>query len=443
MRTNSSPPIYIQIERMLTSGVEPNYTSLFGPQAQAKIAALTLLTRQKLLDIHHAVIPSRDMHDARQDLANYVKILFHVKAADALGVFYDIAVKYLQLGATGMWANVRSRSLLLMAALTANDRRVLFFVHERPEALQLIEQLTDANRPEFATPAKKLLSAYRVFQQSPRVHDTAPDPPPYMLLYRQYERELTEDDAIGVSSWLTARDRIEQVVMSGDFPGMLQWITEGSPAALRETLRFARSLLSPNQYIDLLERALYHDGMTGERRKHIVLELGSLDRKASVPDGEVMLNRILARVAINADENSLDVATSAVQALVSVNANKFLLEIVEEAPCIPVAQMAIEAIRELRHLHQLKDIVEKRPELRPALQTAQRYIAELQELVSAASESLNDEITMLYLRQLQERHAVQELRDLARRGNRTGELALSVLKEIDPPSAVDYYGGKR
>ncbi len=55
------------IERMLKSGVEPNYASLFGPQAQAKIAALTLLTRQKLLDIHHAVIPSRDMLDARKD----------------------------------------------------------------------------------------------------------------------------------------------------------------------------------------------------------------------------------------------------------------------------------------------------------------------------------------------------------------------------------------
>ncbi len=63
------------------------------------------------------------------------------------------------MGATGMWANVRSRSLLLMAALTAYDRSVLFFVHERPEALQLLEQLASASSPELATPAKKLLSA--------------------------------------------------------------------------------------------------------------------------------------------------------------------------------------------------------------------------------------------------------------------------------------------
>ncbi len=263
-----------------------------------------------------------------------------------------------------------------------------------------------------------------------------------MLLYQQYERELAEDDAVGISSWLTARDRIEQVVMAGDFPSMLQWITEGSPAALRETLRFARALLSPTQYIDLLERVLIMRIWPGSAGSISCWNWAASTARPTCRTAMPTLNRILARAAISADENALDVAKAAVQGLASVNANKALLEIVEEAPCLPVAEMAIEALRELRHVHQIKDIVEKRPELRPALQAAQRYITELQELVSAASESLNDEITLLYLRQLQERHAVQEFRDLARRSNHTGELALSVLKEIDP-SAGDYYRGKR
>ena len=247
------------IERLQKSGIEPSYAALFGPQAQSNIAALTLLTRQKLLDIHHGAIPSRDLQDARQDLANYVKILFHLKATDALGVFYDLAVKYMRMGASGMWPNVRTRSLVLMGALTGSDRSVLIFVHQRPEALAASgKTLTGAHNPELATPAKKLLSAYRVFQQSPRVHDQLLPPPQYLLLYQQYARELAEDDAIGISTWLTAKDRIEQVVMAGDFPSMLQWITEGSAdalagntplrtlvSALADTVyRFARSLRS-------------------------------------------------------------------------------------------------------------------------------------------------------------------------------------------------------
>ena len=80
--------------------------------------------------------------------------------------------------------------------------------------------------------------------------------------------------------------------------------------------------------------------MSGKRKRHIVLELGSLNRKANHAEGDPALNRILAHVAVTADENTLDVAKAALQALSSVNANKALLDIIAEAPYLPVAELA-------------------------------------------------------------------------------------------------------
>lgn len=432
-----SPDLYV-IERLHSAGMQPDYQAILGAQLQTKIAALILLTRQKLLDLQHYAEESREAEEARRDISTYVRVIYHLKAVEAQVILYDIAAHYGMDTTTGLWANVRSRCLYLLALRPECYPTVFLFLAKRPAAQQRLCELTQAGYQEIARPCKQLLAEFEKYRTNPGVKNQFPTPP-YVLLYRQYERELPDDQAVGVSLRLTVRDRIEQAVVAGDIPTLMEWITDGAIATLRETLRFSQSSMSRHQYVDLLERALHLDNLTAERKTVIVRELGSLNRQSTSTDGDSTLNRILAHAAMLPEQGNLEVAKSAVRELGSVGANKQLMAIMEHAPVLAVAEEAIGVMKERRQLALAKESIAKRPELLPAYRAALQYVQSLRNLVELIASCLSDDTMQVYLDRLKAEKAIVELQELAKRHNRAGEVAIAALCEINPSLAVHYY----
>lgn len=423
------------IERMLQVGDTPDYLAIFGAHLPSKIAALILLTRQKLLDIHHAELPSRELRDARNDLANYVQILYHLQVVEAFVIVHQLAQQYGGESMDGLWGNVARRSLLLLAMLPKYDARTLLFLQQQPLACRQLQIMAQSHTADVAAPARRLLNA---FNDNDKIMESAAEPT-YIRLYRQYESDLAADNAIGISSWLTAKERIERAVLEGDVPGVILWICEGSTAAMRETLRFAASIMSPAQYVDLLQRCLLHEKIIAERQIIVVLELGARNRQSGKPDGDATINRILTQLAMDCTIDKLTTSEAAIRSLASVQALQYLMALLEHAKEIAVAEQAIIAMRDLRHLPMVSEFVFRRPQLSAKYHEAQIYLHNLQDLKEAAAESLSSETSLVYLTQLKELLAVAELQELAKRNIPVAEMAQQMLSEIDPSLAVNYY----
>ena len=429
------------IERLLQVGEMPDYSALFGPHLHSKIAALILLTRQKLLDIHHAELATREMYEARNDLANYVQILYHLQAVEAFFVIHELSLQYGGEAMDGLWGNVARRSLLLLAMLPNYDSRIMNFLQQQPLACKQLQLMANSRSGDVSAPAHRLLNAFAKLIEQGEIIDSA-EQPSFIRLYQQYVNDLAGDSAVGVSSWLSAKERIERAVQEGDMPGVLLWICEGSSRAMRETLRFAASIMSHGQYVDLLQHCLYHEKITAERQLTVVLELGALNRQAAQTAGDVTINRILTQLAMHCKLDQITIADAAIRSLASVQALQNLMVLLEHAEEIAVAEQAIIAMRDLRHLPMVKEFVTRRPQLTAAYQAAQRYLQKLQELKEAAEESLSTDTALVYLTQLKELLAVAELRELAKRNTPIAELALQILSEIDPSLALNYYSEK-
>lgn len=426
-----SPDLYV-IERLKKAGMDPDYVALFGPQIHEKLAALIFLTKYKLLDIEHSSLQSRDIDDARHDLSGYVEILFRVQAVDALGIFFDYAASQRDSHVAWLWHNVCSRCLYLMALLSECRGKVLAFLSDRPVARRMIEELILSTRPEVANALRALVEEYNRVQPTQPPQLMSEEPAPYVLLYRQFEKDMPMDeDAVGISSLLTAQDRIQQAANAGDLQTVLKWIVEGSPAASRSAFRYAMSLLPPDRYVSLLEMALKYEGMDPVRLVAAVLELGAANRTTQVQGGAPKMNRALKEVALSTNEEQVGVAMVAVHEMGTVQAVADLTEVMEKAPLLQPAQEAVHVLRDLRRLPNVTNIGNRRPELVPSLQAARQQLLELQSLMEAAVSCPSDELTMVYLERLKLLKAIPELQQLCLRDKRLGELAQQVLHELN------------
>jgi len=437
-----SPDLYV-IERLKQSNMEPDYLNLFGSQIQEKMAALIFLAKHKLLDIEQSTLYSRDVNDAKRDLSSYVEILFRLEAVDALGIFFDFAQAQRDSRVPALWRNVSSRCLYLMSLLPQDCwPQVAAFLENRPEAQRLMEELKGSQNPQIAEPLQNLANMYQQTAGSRQsvntpgqMMNTMPQPL-YITIAQRYEAATPvsaarDEAARGVSSLLSAQDRISQAAAAGDIPSLVDWISNGSHAAMNAAFRCALSVMSNNQYINMLEQAIEHGDLEPVRMAAVVLELGNLNRSTSPQGGVPTINRLLLKLAMTEDEELSGVAKVAIHELGAVKAQNDILTVAEKAPLLAVAEEVVTVIRANRQLTMLESLLNQRPELIPAYRTARAELVELQDLTESAWACQTEDLAMIYLDQLKARKAMPELKQLTMAPNFVSELARQILTELE------------
>lgn len=430
-----SPDFYV-IERLKQANMEPDYFSLFGEQIHEKLAALIFLTKHKLLDIEQSTLSSRDVGDARRDLSMYVEILFRVQAVEALGIFYDFAAAQRDSRVPWLWHNVCARCLYLMALLTDCLAKVAAFLDDRPNARRQMQELISSTKPDVATPLQQLETEYsQLIKGASTIHQPSSPAPLYVALVQQYESRATtsverDTAARGVSSLLTAQDRIQQAASAGDTTSLADWISHGSPAAMHTAFRCALAAMPVTQYIAMLEQTLEHGGLEPVRMTSVVLELGSVNRTAHPQGGMPTVNRLLQRIALSTKDEFNGVAKVAVHELGEVKALLDLQVVLEKAPLLAVAEEVMQVMRDLRHLPMVESLLNQRPELIPAFRSARRELLELQQLVESAWACQSEEMAMIYLDQLKAMKAIPELKQLAMGSDLVSDMAQQMVVEL-------------
>lgn len=423
-----SPDLYV-IERLKDAGVEPDHRRLFGKQLPEKTAALIFLTKQKLLDIEQCQRDSRDIEDARKDLISYVETLFHLEAVDAFGIFYDFASTRQDSPTPKLWENVHDRSLYLMACLPQSRPKVLSFLKGRPHALRRLVALLESMRKDISEMLRLLVAEYQKLEASGApLPDEAPMP--YVTLYREYEHRASGQSASGLSSLLTAQDRIRQALAAGDNPLLASWIAEGSPAAMRTAFDQVTMVLSAARYVDLMGMILSHEGLDPVRAAVVAMELGRVDRASNETGGAAEVNKLLREMTLTDNEDMTGAARVAVQQLASVGAYIDLRDVVTRAPWDAVAEEALLALKQLRRLPSLESIQRERPTLAPAVQAARQELQELQSLVESARACPSEELAQVYVDRLKALEAEHELLQLAMKETGVSEIAQRALREL-------------
>ncbi len=436
-----SPDLYV-IERLKQSHVEPDYENLFGDQFQQKLAALIFLTKHKLLDIEQSALESRDITDARRDLSNFVEIIFRMKIVDALKIFYDFAEAQHESRVPWLWHNVCSRCLYLMSLLTDCRASVVDFLKDRPEACNLMDDLQRSTKPEISSSLGALAQDYQLALRSVEgpAQQALPAPMPlFVSLVQQYEAQAPasmgrDSAARGVSSLLSAQDRISEAAAAGDTSSLVDWISHGSPAAMHTVFRTALSAMTTTQYISLLKQSITQGRLDQVRMTAVALELGSINRSTHPQGGDPAVNQLLLQLSLLDDAAYNGVAKVAVHEFGSVHALNILHTVMEKTPLLEVAEEVVVVMRELRHLPMVETLLKQRPELAPAFRTARQELLELQELVDAVSSCQSKEMALIYLDQLKKHKAVPELKQLMMAQNFVHEIAQSALDEIQADS---------
>jgi|GEM_PF-1882594 len=424
-----SPGLYV-IEQLKQAGMEPDYAGLFKKQYNEKVAALVFLTKHKLLDIEQCAVQSRDTDDARRDLSTYVEVLFRLQAVDALKIFYDFAASRGDSNVPWLWRNVVSRCLYLMAIMVEARQQVIAFLEERSDARRMIDMLLQTTTREISDILRALIQDYNRTLQSP--HHTPPRnmPEPYVNLAEQYEREAPAGARTGFSSLLTAQDRIQQAASEGDIASLVNWISQGSPAAMQSAFRQAMSVLSTPQYLALLENILRQPNLDPRRMTLAVMELGAVNRASNTPGGLPAVNKILAGLALGVEQEINAVGCLAVRELAEVKAMQELQRVLESIQDMEVAHQLIDLLADMRRLPLAETVVAQRPQLEPALRAARRRYVELQELVDSACACPSEELAAIYLEQLKDRRAVTELEQISQLENHASRIAREFLNEL-------------
>lgn len=436
-----SPDLYI-IERLKGSGLLPDYANLFGAQVNEKLAALVFLAKQKLLDIEHSTLESRDIADAKRDLAQYVEILFHLQAIDALAIFYDFAAAQRDSRVPRLWRNVCAHCLHLMSLIEAYHNKIAAFLDDRPAARRMLDELTQSTTQQVAGNLQRLATRYQEMQYTGTLADAnAREQAPYIAILQQYEQALPaqgsgEMSGSGLSSLLTAQDRIVQAVNERDVPAVAQWITEGSPAATRTALRTALTVMPTDEYINMME-GLITQPMDAVRLAAIVLELGELSRHLQANGGHPRINQILCELALTNASERLGVARLAVKELSSVNAHAALMRIMAQAPFTEVAIQCVQALKELRHLMMAEAIVRERTELLPVFQEARHEVMHLQSLLDSACACPSPDMAEMYLQQLLRLRAIPELNQICMQNTEISEIARQLLAKARMNGTLD------
>ncbi|HEY3416839.1 MAG TPA: hypothetical protein VGM23_08150 [Armatimonadota bacterium] len=398
----------------------------FGAQLHDKVAALTFITRHKLIDIALAP-PSLEITQARRDLTGSVDILFRAGAAEALGVLIDFAGAQPDDPETHFWSKVRQHCLLLMAQIPEARPAVFAFLSERAEMRRLIEQMMAADRPAVAAAARALGEEYVQARRAGAI--AAPPPSPAMLRYAQYEQVAPGQQAVGLASLLAAMDRVRQALDTNDYETLVTWATQGSPAVCASVLRAARDGWPAGGYLELLQKVLAVEEVEPPRLAAAVLELGKINGTAQggIPD----IIRIFVEVAQTDDSmRRTGVAKLAVRELGRVDAFNEVLTVMETAPIVEVAEEAILAMRDLRRLNMAESVVRSRASLLEAYDSAREYIYEVSNLMEAAFSAPSELAAQTYFNKMKERKAYAELEKLLKRKDFVGKMAQQTLTEM-------------
>ena len=425
-----SPDLYV-IERLKQSGLEPDYSSLFSTKTDEKIAAILFLTKNKLLDIEASAAQSRDIDDARRDLAALVEILFRLQAVDALTMLYDFASQRRDSAVPWLWRNVTRRCLHLLTLLADRRMKVMKFLKERPDARETLEELESTTKEELAMMFRALLKDYHQLQG--QLAATPPEPAPgYLTVYHKYEQAGPSGSASGYSSLLTAEDRIQQAVQQNDTGTLVSWIREGSPAAMKATFHQAMALMPIEQYITLLQKTLEEGELDPVRMTVAVLELGAVNRSVYPHGGSPEINAILRDVALWESAELVGVARVAVTELGAMKAYAEMQRVAEHAPQLAVAEEVISILSMQRRLPLAEQVLCVRPELEPSLLRARAYLNQLRDLVDSVCSCPSEELAMVYLDRLKNRNAIFELEQISLMPNDVSALAKKILAEIRP-----------
>ncbi len=424
-----SPDLYV-IERLKLAGVQIDYRQTIGGNHDEKIAALSFLAKQKLFDIENSSLESRDAANARQDLSNYVEVLFHLKAVHALGAFYDFAATRRESRVPWLWHNVCARCLYLMALMPECREDVLSFLNDHPDAVERLSTLVEATKTSIATALQGMHKEFHHLQDIGANLQSATPAPQYLTIIHRYEQAGPDEQATGISSLLAAQDRIQQAIDAGDLPSVKQWITEGSQAALQSVFHYAIKVMSTEQYIMLLEDTIRSGALDPVRLNALVAELGNVNRLAG-PRGTQEVNRFLCQFAAQA-ENELhtSMARLAVVQLATVSALSELNTIMQHAVLLSVAEEALLQLRDLRRLPTADVVMKYRPELQATHKTAHEFLRELQHLSEAVRTCPSEDLAELYLTRLKSLKALPELQALARGDNQYSELARMMVADL-------------
>ena len=438
-----SPVLYV-IEQLKSSGVEPNYPDLFKSQFEDKVGAVIFLAKHKLLDIEASTLQSRETDDARRDLSGLVEVLFRLQAVEALGVFYDFSAQKRDSNTPLLWKNVAGRCLYLLGLLKECRPRVMDFLDTRPIARHTLRDLTETTKESMAAVFRALLRDYDQYAAARTAAAPQPAPaaattngaPGYLKVLQQYEVAVPSGSASGYSSLLTAEDRIHEAAQQGDMGSLLTWIRDGSPSAMKTTLRQAMALMPINQYVHLLEKTLGEEDLDPVRLTVTVLELGAVNREVYGQGGTPVINAILHDVALWDVEALAGVAHVAVTELGRCQAVTELQDVVEKTPVLAVAEEVITVLSTVHRLPLAETLLNSRPELEPAYQRVRKHLVELQSLVESAIACQSDEMASIYLERLRDMNAVYELQQISALQLDSSPLARKYLAEIQPEKPI-------
>jgi len=292
--------------------------------------------------------------------------------------------------------------------------------------------LLQTTTQEISDILRALIQDYNRTLQSPNHIAPRNMPEPYVGLAEQYEREAPAGAMAGFSSLLTAQDRIQQAASEGDISSLVNWISQGSPAAMQSAFRQAMSVLSTPQYLALLENILHQPNLDPRRMTLAVMELGAVNRGVNTPGGLPAVNKILAEIALSVNRDINAVGRLAVRELADVKAMQELQRVLESTEDMEVAGELIDLLADMHRLPLAETVVQHRPLLEPALRAARRRYIELQELVDAACACSSEELAAIYLQQLKDRRAVTELEQIGQLENHASRIAREFLNELRP-----------
>lgn len=403
------------IERLHLAGQAINFPELLGPLADEKIAMILLLAKYTLQDVALCPVESLDIEYAHRDVALYAETLYQAQAQEGLASLYDLAVERGDKGAQRYWHNVALHCLFLIALTKDCHDGAIAFLSARPHAQRHLEELMARTQPEVPRRLRELLTASQQAQPA-----SAPaEPSPYLRLFHQDDPGLPYDDALGTCSLISAERRIHAALDADDLAAVVRWFLAGSPRAVGELLRCARSLLPTRQYASLLEALLVPRRAHLRRLAAVVLQLGVVNRAERPAGGDAEINRLLVDVAMTKLRKRVGVARLAVRELAAVGNTDALTYLAENASLLEAAEQAVIGMKDLRRLLLLEPAVARRPDLFPAYREAHEELVEIQNLVDAVWSATSAEMAVPYIARLQALNAEPELeriRKLATRG---------------------------
>jgi len=423
-------PDLLKIEELRRNKADLHYADLLGAQIHEKVAAVIFLARHKMLDVAGGASPERDFVDARADLSIFVDILVQLNAIDGLGFLYDLSYEQGLARPAEFWQKSCIYYLHLIAKAVNARPRAIRFLMDRPHARRQVEGLIASADRGIAAIFRALGEDYVRARKEADPNAPPPEPPAYVTLYRQYNAQMPDESLLGLSSLLATEERIRGAIEAGVLDRIIEWMEQGSPAAVRLAFKLPAAILPAGGYIALLEKLLLRTELPLETLAAALVEIGEANRGLQPDGGAEQLNNILAGFAITQEERLRGAAKMAVRELRAANAFNHVLTVMERTGVIEVAEEGLWMMCEMRRLTMVENVVHKRPILTLAYQQAGRHLQTVQELVSAAWGCTSEATAHVYMERLKELRAIPELEQLGKKHKHISDLANRMLTEL-------------